>query len=105
MRVPGFNHSRRLWRNLFLDGWWGWRVGRCLPQADVVVCNTVSLPVWLHAVKPGAGRVAVVLGRMPKGQTRWYGRVDRLLATSEAVAAKARLENPRLAGRLRVFPN
>jgi glycosyltransferase involved in cell wall biosynthesis len=56
-------------------------------------------------LKPAAGRVAVVLGRMPKGQTRWYRRVDRLLATSEAVAAKARAENPRIAPRIRVFPN
>jgi glycosyltransferase involved in cell wall biosynthesis len=105
MRVPGFDHSRRLWRNLFLDGWWGWRVGRRLPQADVVVCNTVSLPIWLRVMKPGAGRVAVVLGRMPKGQVRVYGRVDLLLATSAAVAECARAENPRLAERIHTFAN
>ncbi len=105
VRIRGFNHTRWLAWNLWRDARWGWRLRQHLPPADVVVCNTVSLPIWLHARRTDAGRVAVVLGRMPKGQTRWYGRVDRLLATSEAVAAKARRENPRLAGRIRVFPN
>jgi glycosyltransferase involved in cell wall biosynthesis len=104
-RLPGFGHTRSLPANLALDFLWGLRVARALPPADVTVCNTVSLPVWLRRMKPAAGRVAVVLGRMPKGQNRAYGGVDLVLATSEAVAAKARAENPRIAGRMVVFPN
>jgi glycosyltransferase involved in cell wall biosynthesis len=105
LRLRGMGHTRSLPRNLALDFLWGLRVARALPPGDIVVCNTVSLPVWLRRVKPGAGRVAVVLGRMPKGQNRAYGGVDLVLATSEAVAAKARAENPRLSGRIVVFPN
>jgi len=105
VRVPGFDHTRQLWRNLLLDALWGWRVRRYLPPADVVVCNTVSLPVWLRMLKPEAGRVAAVLGRMPKGQVRAYRGVDLLLAPSNAVADRAKTQNRRLAGRIHVFSN
>lgn len=105
LRLPGMNHTRRLPANLVLDFLWGLRVARALPPADVVVCNTVSLPVYLRRTKPSAGRVAVVLGRMPKGQNRFYGGADLLLATSEAVADKIRSENPRVAEKIFRFPN
>jgi len=78
---------------------------RALPAADIVVCNTVTLPIFLRWVKPAAGQVAAVLGRMPKGQIRAYGNVDRLLATSTAVADEARRENPKMDSRIFRFPN
>ncbi|QYM80476.1 glycosyltransferase family 4 protein [Horticoccus luteus] len=105
LRLPGAGHSRFLPVNLFLDFIWGLRVTRALPSADVVICNTVSLPAFLRRLKPRGGPVAVVLGRMPKGQCRLYGNVDRVLATSAAVARRAAHENPRLAARTSVFPN
>jgi len=61
--------------------------------------------VYLRLLRPATGRTAAVLGRMPKGQVRAYGCVDLLLAPSAGVAACARAENPRLGGRIRVFPN
>jgi glycosyltransferase involved in cell wall biosynthesis len=105
LRLPGMDHTRFLPANLALDFIWGLRVSRALPPADIVVCNTVSLPVYLRRFRPSAGRVAVVLGRMPKGQNRFYGGADLLLATSTAVADQARRENPRLTGRIVLFPN
>ncbi len=105
LRVPGMNHTARLATNLILDFIWSLRVLRRLPVADIVVCNTVALPAYLRRVRPRAGRVAAVLGRMPKGQTRVYGSVDLILATSEAVAARVCTENPRVASRTHVFPN
>jgi len=105
IRAPGFNHTPRLWRNLLLDFLWGLRAARRLPPGDIVVCNTVSLPVYLRLLRPSAGRVVAVLGRMPKGHAKAYGRVDRLIATSEAVRARVILENPRLGSRTRVIPN
>ncbi len=104
-RLKGMDHTRRLSLNLVLDLIWGLRVARNLPAADVTVCNTVSLPVYLRHVRPRAGRVAVVLGRMPKGQNRFYGAVDTVLATSTAVADRVRLENPSLSDRIFQFPN
>ena len=105
VRVGGFDHTRRLWANLLLDFIWGLRVAARLPRADVVACNTVSLPVYLRLIRPRAGRVVAVLGRMPKGHAHFYGRVDRLIATSGAVRDRVVFENERLAGRTRVFPN
>lgn len=105
IRLPGRDHTPSLARNLWRDFRWARTVLPALPPADVVVCNTVSLPLFLKRSRPDAGRVAVVLGRMPKGQVRAYGATDLLLATSEAVAERARQENPRLSSRLVLFPN
>lgn len=105
LRVRGYSHTRSLPVNLTLDFLWARRVARALPVGDIVVCNTVSLPAYLSRIHHRAGRIVAVLGRMPKGHARLYGRVDRIVATSQAVRAKALLENPRLAGRTRVFPN
>ncbi len=105
LRLPGMAHTASLARNLVLDFFWGLRVARHLPPADVVVCNTVSLPVYLRKFRRNVGRVAVVMGRMPKGQVRLYGGVDLILATSPAVAERTVAENPKVAGRTRVFPN
>ena len=104
VRVRGATHARSLALNLWRDFWWGVRVARVLPQADVVICNTVSLPAWLRRVKPTAGRVAAVIARMPKGHGRAYGNVDLLLALSAAVSARLCAENPRLAGKIVPFP-
>ena len=105
VRLKGWSHTRRLPFNLLLDFLWGLRVFRRLPPGDIVICNTVALPVYLARFKPGAGRVVVVLGRMPKGQCRVYRDVARLAATSEAVRVQALRENPSLASRTLVFPN
>ncbi|HTH49775.1 MAG TPA: glycosyltransferase family 4 protein [Candidatus Limnocylindria bacterium] len=105
LRLPGCRHTRYLPLNLALDFLWGLQAAWHLPPADVVICNTVSLPVYLRRLKPTAGRVAVVLGRMPKGQNRAYAAVDSLLATSNAVADKILAENPALGPRIFRFPN
>lgn len=104
LRLRGANHRRTLLLNLLLDFQWGLRVAWNLPPADVVICNTVTLPIWLRRIKPSAGRVAVVMARMPKGHGRFYGGVDLLLSLSAAVTGKLRAENPRLAPRIVPFP-
>jgi glycosyltransferase involved in cell wall biosynthesis len=88
IRLPGFAHTRRLSVNLVLDFLWGVRVARALPLGDVVICNTIALPVWLRGIKPSAGKVAVVLGRAPKGQVRFYRGVARIYSPSSFVAAQ-----------------
>jgi glycosyltransferase involved in cell wall biosynthesis len=88
IRLPGFAHTRLLALNLALDLIWGVRVARALPPGDVVICNTVTLPAWLHRVKPRAGRVSVMIGRAPRGQIRFYGGVARIYAPSTFVAGQ-----------------
>lgn len=87
IRVPGFEHTGSLPMNLLLDALWGTRVARALPEADVVICNTITLPIWLHAVRPSAGKVAAMIGRTPKGQVRLYRGVARIYVPSSSVAA------------------
>lgn len=104
-RVPGWDHRSRLWRNLVLDFRWGRRLRRILPRDAAVISHNVFLPILLRLPSRHCPPVCVVLGRMPKGQVRWYGALDRIYATSEAVAARARSENPRAASRIKVLRN
>lgn len=101
-RLPGWDHSSQLLRNLLLDFWWSWRVFFALPAAEIVVVNAVTLPVWLGWLKPRAGRVVIMTGRMPKGQYRRYRRIARVLAASSFVRDKVLEENPALAPVMRV---
>jgi glycosyltransferase involved in cell wall biosynthesis len=92
IRIPGFNHTRSLPMNLLLDFIWGIRVARVLPRGDVVICNAVSLPVWLNFLVPSAGKVAIMLGRKPKGQIRYYRGVARIYAPSAFIANEVTAE-------------
>jgi len=97
VRLSGWDHHGRLWQNLLLDFVWSWRVFFALPAADVVVANTVALPAWLGWLKPRAGRVVIMTGRMPKGQYRRYRTIARVLAASSYVRDRVLEENPALA--------
>ena len=102
VRLPGWDHKRQLWRNLLLDFLWSWRVFFALPVADIVVVNTVALPAWLGWLKPRAGRVVLMTGRMPKGQYRRYRNIARVLAASTYVRDRVLAENPALGPVMRV---
>lgn len=105
LRYPGANHTRKLWRNLLLDAIWGLRVLRHLPAADILITNTVALPVFVRRLRPQAGALVVNLNRHPKGQLRWYAGVARVQAASGAIAAAARQQCPALGDVIRVVPN
>lgn len=101
-RLQGYEHQRELWRNLLCDLVWSWRVYRALPEADIVICNAVTLPMWLGRFKRSAGRVVVMTGRMPKGQYRRYNHLGRVLAPSSLVRERVVQENAALADSIRV---
>lgn len=103
VRLRGSDHTGRLVRNLWRDFWWSLRVGFGLPAADITVVNCVALPVWLGWWRGSSGKLVVMPGRMPKGQYRWYRRLDRVLAVSSPVRDAVLAENPHLAGVLRIF--
>ena len=105
LRVPGFDQRRRLWQNLLLDAVWGWRVLGRLPDADILVTNTVALPVVVRQLRPRAGLLVVNLNRFPKGQVRWYGRAARIQAASSIIAATAARQAPARAAVIRLVPN
>jgi len=96
VRLRGADHQRQLWRNLLLDFVWSVRVFCALPSADIVVVNAVALPMWLGWLRPRAGRVVIMTGRMPKGQYRRYRAIARVLAASSYVRDRVLAENPGL---------
>jgi glycosyltransferase involved in cell wall biosynthesis len=102
VRRPGSDHSGRLSKNLLLDLVWSVRAWRALPPADVTVVNCLALPVWLGWLRGSAGRLAVMTGRMPKGQYRLYRRLDRVFAVSTPVKDAILSENPRMGPLVRV---
>ncbi len=102
-RIQGFNHTKKLWLNLLLDFIWNLRVFFRLPRADVVVVNSVSLPCWLGWLRPSAGRVVVMPGRMPKGQFRAYNHVALVMATSTPVLAALTSESTRWIPHARIY--
>lgn len=104
VRLPGFDHSRRLAVNLLRDLRWGIRVARALPPADIVICNTVTLPAWLPWLKPSAGHVATMIGRVPKGQVPFYRRVRRIYVPSSDLASQIRPERARRITRVIGYP-
>lgn len=97
IRLRGYDHDHRRWRNLLNDLRWSWRVYRNIPRADIVVCHAVTLPLWLGRLLPSAGRVVVMPGRIPKGQYRHYRGLSRILAPSSPVRDHVVRENPALA--------
>jgi len=101
LRLPGFDHTSELWRNLWRDFRWSRRVRRRLPPADVTVINAVSLPIWAGRAS-SAGAIVTMCGRMPKGQYRRYGRLDRVLAVSSPVRDAILRENSQLESVIRV---
>jgi glycosyltransferase involved in cell wall biosynthesis len=97
LRLPGNDQTRTIAGNLWRDLRWSLRVERALPPADITVVNCVALPIWLGWLRGRAGRLVVMPGRMPKGQYRFYRRIDRVLAVSTPVRTALLSENPRLA--------
>lgn len=106
VRLPGHDHYPRLWQNLLLDLRWSLRVRRALPKDALVISHNIALP-WLLTTPPRrhAAPVAVTLGRMPKGQLRFYRRVSRIYAFSEAVRSVAHAQYPAVSPLIRVIPN
>ncbi len=106
IRLPGHDHYPRLWQNLLLDLRWSLRVRRAMPSDALVITHNITLP-WLLTTSPRRHQPAVIvtLGRMPKGQLRFYRRVRRVYAFSEAVRAVAQSQCPALGPVMRIVPN
>lgn len=105
IRRGGFARRRRLAANLALD--FAYSVGALplLPKADILVTNTFWMPGLLSLWNRSAGRLAVHVQRVPKGQMRLYSTATRFQAVSTAIRDAVVREIPWAAGRVKVFPN
>jgi glycosyltransferase involved in cell wall biosynthesis len=102
LRVEGFDTPRSLVWLKFLDLIYSLRTMSILPDADVIVTNTFWLPILLHNSK--RGKIYVHVGRYPKGQMRFYGKVARLQSPSHPIARAIASEAPRLGRKVTVVP-
>ena len=103
LRLPGYDHSSRLSRNLWCDFVWSLRVKRALPPADITVVNCIILPIWLGWHRGRTGKLVLMPGRMPKGQFRFYRRIDRVIVGSAPVQAALVAENSRFAAVTKIY--
>ena len=86
-----------------LDVIYSLRVCATLPRSDITITNSVSLPVMLPRSR--AGKIYMSVARFPKGQFRFYRRVDRMQAVSEHVGAAIRDQTPSVAHLIKPIPN
>ncbi|SMF63194.1 Glycosyltransferase involved in cell wall bisynthesis [Tistlia consotensis] len=73
------------------------RVLRVLPPAEILLINSVILPLLVRSTRFGVP--IHYAGRMPKGQYRLYPRLGLVAAMSRAVAAAVEREAPQFVGR------
>jgi glycosyltransferase involved in cell wall biosynthesis len=101
-RVRGFDapRSKALYRALDLV--YAMRILRRLPDADILITNSIWLPLLVRGRR--RGRLYVHVARFPKGQMRFYRHAGRLQAVSSAVAEAIASELPRLRDHISVIP-
>jgi glycosyltransferase involved in cell wall biosynthesis len=76
------------------------RAIRALPPADIVVANSVLMPIVLRSRR--FGRVVPQLQRPPKGQLRFYRHVDLVQTISQDMRRRILAAAPWLEGRVSV---
>src|SRR5262245_34751168 len=80
IRVASYDRRSLLGLNLAIDFYYALRVAHSLPQSDITVTNSFSLPLVLPRRR--AGKIYVHVARFPKRQMALYFRADRLQAIS-----------------------
>ena len=102
IRVPAVDApgSNLLYRAL--DFLYAVRVRFQLPPADILITNTIWLPVLIRGAR--FGKLCVHVARYPKGQMRLYSHAARLQTVSHAVAAAIDAECPAVTPKVKVIP-
>ncbi len=102
LRVAGFDAPRNKLLYRVCDALYALRARRALPAADIVITNTIFLPLLIR--NPCVGKLCVHVARFPKGQMRLYQHANRLQTVSQAVAQAIAAELPAVAGKVKVIP-
>ena len=105
IRRSGFSRTGWVYFDLLKDLLYSIRILFALPDADVVVMNVFWLPVLAAFFKPRAGKVAINVARVPKGQMWLYRRCARLAACSQAIRDDIAAQCPDVIPITRVLPN
>jgi len=103
LRLRGYDapKSKILWR--LLDLRYALRVLPALPDADILVTNSIWLPAMVRS--PRYGVLYMHMGRYPKRQTRLlYHHAARLQTVSNAVSGAIIAQDAKSAAKVRVIP-
>lgn len=103
LRVRSFDSSKRMVLNYLKDLVYNLNVRRVLPDADILITNTLLGPIIHRSLSTGA--LYVNVARYPKGQMKYYSKASRLQAPSTPVAQAIREQVPHLADRVTAIPN
>ena len=103
LRVASTDAPRGKLAYRLLDVLYSLRICRMLPDADLTITNSVSLPLFIPRSK--AGKIFVSVARFPKRQMGFYRRADRLQAVSRHVARAMIEQSPSIAPIVRTIPN
>lgn len=102
VRIRGFDAPKNKVLYRACDALYALRARRALPAADIVITNTIWLPLLLRGTR--ADRLCVHVARFPKGQMRLYQHAARLQTVSQAVAQAIADELPAVAAKVKVIP-
>ena len=102
IRLPGYEAPGNPILYRLYDLLYALRARRALPPADIVVTNTIWLPVLIR--DPKMGKLCVHVGRYPKGQMWLYRHAARLQSLSRAVEDAIVEELPAVASKVKVIP-
>ena len=105
IRRGGFARPSKLTVSLALDLAYSVAALPQLPKADILVTNTFWMPGLLSLWNRSAGRLAIHVARVPKGQMRLYPAASRFQAVSTMIRDAVVREIPWAADRVKVFPN
>lgn len=94
-RVPGFNSPKSSLLLKFLDFVYSSRVIGALPTADILVTHTFWLPILINK-SDTHGKLYVHVGRVPKGQMRFYKNAARLQTVSTPIVEAIKRETPQV---------
>ncbi len=105
VRWGGYDQGTNIKADLLRCLWYAVRAIPRVPTGDVVVTNDFWLPILLPWSRRKVGKVVASIARFPKGQFWLYGKVDRILAVSSAVAQGIKKQTPGIARRVGYVPN
>jgi glycosyltransferase involved in cell wall biosynthesis len=102
LRLPSRNALRSRIPHRLFDLMYSARALKVMPAADIVITNSVWLPILIRDSRYGAlyGHV----GRYPKQQMWLYSHTARLQTVSKAAAEAIARQTPRCAGQVRLIP-
>ena len=83
IRIKGYDAPQSIIRSKLRDFFYSRRVKAILPASDILITNTFWLPML--NLSPSCGKLCISVGRMPKGQMRFYKRAARVYAPTKAV--------------------